>query len=153
MFKQSLLLLLFCFISLHTIGQNSPKFETKEDYQEAESDILELCNYLLDNPIDQDEILRLDAIRYIMIWMQGTPDYTFNITQEAMDLMGNKTEDLLTIYLAALSKTVLDDAEGNLIDAQVEEQAIDYLIIYCAKESNNVKVPKPIKNEIKKRGN
>ena len=132
------------------MGQDFSELKKKEDFKPAEGTVLDLSNYLLDNPIDKDEAQRRRSFQYVLKWMEGTPDYTFNITPKAMNLIGDKKE-LLPIYLSSLAKAALEEGGKDLSGEQVEAKAINYLIDYCSIPENNTKPPKTIKNEIKKR--
>ena len=83
--------------------------------------------------------------------MEGTPDYTFEIGKEAMDLTkGNN--DLLGLYLAAMSKVVLDEkGDEKLSNEQIYNQAEEILVNYCSDPDNKIKPSKKIKKIIKSR--
>jgi hypothetical protein len=145
-------------LSLVTIGAFSQdfsnlknqKFKNSVDYKNAEPKVLECSNYLLNNPIDKDELNRLNSFQYVLKWMEGTEDYTFSIGEQAMELTkGNP--DLLTMYLTSMTKTVLDNSDLELSDDQVQEKATEYLVEYCSKPENNLKPSKKIKKILKKK--
>ena len=107
---------LFCNISF---GQNfselaNSEFESAESYKPAESQVLLCANYLFNNPTNEAELNRLNAIQYIMKWMAGTSDYTFDIGEKAMELAKGNS-DLLGLYMAAMSKVVIENNEGKFI--------------------------------------
>ena len=137
-------------------GQNfkelaSYEFKTLENYKTERDKVLTCANYLFENPANKNELNRLTAIQYIMKWMEGTPDYTFEIGKEAMDLTkGNN--DLLGLYLAAMSKVVLDEKGGEkLSNEQIYNQAEEILVNYCSDPDNKIKPSKKIKKIIKSR--
>lgn len=142
--------MLICLVSLDLMGQSISDFEDKDDFKEAEPLVLKECDYLLSNPIDKDESKRMTSFQYVMKWMEGTPDHTFTVTPEAMNLIGDKSE-LLPIYLSSLTKAALENEAGELSSGQLQAQGIEYLIEYCSKPQNNVKPSKGIKKEIKAR--
>ncbi len=149
-------IILFIAVQLVTITVFSQDYsildkdnlKTPEDFQNAESTVLECSNYLLSNPIDKEVQNRLDAFQYLFQWMEGTPDYTFTISEEAVDLMKGDPE-MLTLYFASLSKTVLDAKNPEISNEQIQEQATEHLINYCSNPENNLKPTKPIKKLIK----
>lgn len=122
--------------------------KTPEDFQNAESTVLECSNYLLSNPVDKEVQNRLDAFQYLFQWMEGTPDYTFSIGEEAVDLTKGDPE-MLTLYFASLSKTVLDAKGTDLTNDQIQEQATEHLINFCANPENNLKPSKKMKKIMK----
>ncbi len=149
-------IILFIAVQLVTITVFSQDYsildkdslKTPEDFQNAESTVLECSNYLLSNPVDKDVQNRLDAFQYLFQWMEGTPDHTFTIGEEAVDLT-NGNPEMLTLYFASLSKTVLDAKDLNLTNEQIQEQATDHLINYCSMQKNNLKPTKAMKKLIK----
>lgn len=129
---------------------NDINFNNSEDYKNAEPKVLECSNYLLNNPIDKDELNRLNSFQYLFKWMEGTSDYTFSIGEQAMELTKGKA-DLLTMYFVSMTKAVLDNSKLELSDDQIQEKATEYLIEYCSNPENNLKPSKKMKKIIKKR--
>ncbi|PIB36164.1 hypothetical protein BFP72_12540 [Reichenbachiella sp. 5M10] len=129
------------------MAQAPADFKSIEDYKTAEPTVLETANFILDTPADLDELKRLNSFQYILKWMEGTPDYTFSIESEAMQLTDGKTE-LLTVYLSAMTKAVLDSS-SPLTNEQVQAKAKEYTVQYCAKEENHIKPSKAIKKILK----
>ena len=82
--------------------------------------------------------------------MNGTPDYTFEIGDDAMSLTKGKQE-LLGLYLAAMTKVVLDNPEEELSNKEIHNQSQEILVKYCSDENNNIKPSKKIKKIIKSR--
>lgn len=124
------------------------KFETLESYKTAEPKVLEAANYLFENPSNIAELKRVNAIRYIINWMQGTPDYTFEISSEATDLAKGNS-DLLSLYMAAMTKVVLDNPDRVLTNKEIYDHSEELLISYCAKPENSIKPSRKIKKLMK----
>lgn len=155
--KAIIFLIALNLLTIGVFGQdfsnlNDIKFNNSEDYKKAEPKVLECSNYLLNNPIDKDELNRLNSFQYLFMWMEGTSDYTFSIGEEAMELTKGKT-DLLTMYFVSMTKTVLDNSEKKLTDNHIQEKATEYLIKYCSNPENNLKPSKKMKKIIKSRNN
>lgn len=151
--KKIILFLAFQLVSTAVFSQDysildKDSLKTPEDFQNAEPIVLDCSNYLLSNPVDKDVQNRLDAFQYLFQWMEGTPDHTFSIGEEAVDLT-NGNPEMLTLYFASLSKTVLDAKDLNFTKEQIHEQATEHLINYCSNQDNNVKPTKPMKKLIK----
>ncbi len=141
---------LFCNISF---GQNFSElaefeFESAESYKPAESQVLLCANYLFDNPTNIAELNRLNSIQYIMKWMTGTPDYTFDIGEKAMELTKGNS-DLLGLYMAAMSKVVIENNDGKLSSDGLYTRAEKILVDYCSVSENNIKPSKKIKKLLK----
>jgi len=136
-----------------SFGQNfselaNTEFKSTESFKAAESQVLSCASYLFSTPADQAELNRLNAIKYIINWMQGTPDYKFDIGEKAMKLTNGET-DLLGLYMAAMSKAVIENKGGKLNSDEMYNQAEKMLVNYCAVADNKIKPSKKIKQLIK----
>lgn len=145
-----ILLALFCNLSF---AQNfseldNAKFDSAESYKTAEKQVLSCANYLFDNPIDKEELNRLKSIQYIMKWMSGTADYTFDLGQKAMELT-NGNSDLVGLYMAAMSKVVLENNNQKWSSDELYNEAEKILVKYCANSENKIKPSKKIKKLLK----
>jgi hypothetical protein len=149
-FTLTCLLVPFLATSQDFSGLKNYKLEAAGDYKPAEKQLLECCDFLLNNPVKQNELDRNYAIQFIMRWMEGTPDYTFNIDKEVMDLTGGESE-LLSLYFAALSKAVVNEPVLAESQEQLTSKATDILLDYCANPDNQVKNSKKIKKLLKTR--
>ena len=128
------------------------KFNSAENYTEKEEDVLKCANYLFSNPSDYEVKNRLIATQFILKWMEGTSDYTFEIGTEAIELT-DENEDLFGLYLVAMTKVVLESKEKNLSGERVYSEAGKILADYCSDSKNKMKPSKKIKKIIKsKRG-
>ncbi|WP_029038583.1 hypothetical protein [Salinimicrobium xinjiangense] len=153
--KKSFVIIALAFVQYLSFSQNfnqlaNYEFKTIESYETEKNNVLMAANFLFENPADQAELNRLTSIQYILKWMQGTPEYTFDIGEQAMELTkGNP--DLLGLYLAAMSKVVLENRDTALNKEEIYTRAEEILVDYCAVSSNNMKPSKKIKKLIKSR--
>jgi hypothetical protein len=85
-----------------------------------------------------------------MKWMEGTPDYTFDLGEKAMKLTNGET-DLLSLYMAAMSKAVIENTTGKLSSDEIYNQAEKTLVNYCAIADNKIKPSKKIKQLLKEK--
>ncbi|WP_439151514.1 hypothetical protein [Winogradskyella sp.] len=125
-------------------------FESAEECKEAEPQVLECANYLLNTTVKSDELNRLSAFQYIFKWMEGTADYTFSIDSEVLDLTKGNT-DFMTIYFAAMVQTVLQNNGETMSDEALHETAVNKLADYCSDNSKGLKPNRAIKKVINKR--
>ena len=151
--KKSLLLIVIILTTTTGIAQNFEKlaqytFKSVDSYKNAEPQVLEVANYLFENPANVAQVKRLNAIQYIINWMQGTPDYTFEISKKATDLTKGNS-DLLGLYMAAMTKVVLDNSGESLSNAEIYKNAEDLLVTYCSDDQNKIKPSRKIKKLIK----
>ena len=82
--------------------------------------------------------------------MEGTPDYTFDIGEKAVKLTKGNS-DLLGLYLAAMSKVVVENKGKKLDGESIYNQSENLLVNYCSDSANNMKPSKKIKKLIKAR--
>ncbi|MCF1421518.1 hypothetical protein [Mangrovimonas futianensis] len=151
--KKSILITLFILAVSYSNAQNfvelaNYEFKTPESYQTEKSKVLMCANYLFDNPANKSELNRLSAIQYIMKWMTGTPDYSFEIGEKSMDLTKGNS-DLLGLYMAAMSKVVLENEGTILSNDEIYKQSEALLVTYCANSENHMKPSKKIRKILK----
>ncbi|AXP82538.1 hypothetical protein CJ739_3476 [Mariniflexile rhizosphaerae] len=126
------------------------EFKTPESYKTGESQVLLCANYLFSHPANAAELDRLNATKYILNWMMGTPDYTFAIGANATELTKG-SDELFGLYMAALSKVVLEHTGDALPDGDIHNHAEKLLVDYCAVADNHIKPSKRIKKILKER--
>ncbi len=126
------------------------QFTTPESYKTEEPKVLLCANYLFNQPSNVGELYRQVSLGYILKWMEGTPDYTFDLDSKALELTkGN--QDLFGLYLAAMTKAVLENKGEALSGDQVYDKAVDILVDYCSDSNNKMKPSKKLKKIIKSR--
>ena len=155
--KKIIFIAIITLFNTNFFGQNfselaKSEFESVESYKPAESQVIVCANYLFNNPANKAEINRLNSIQYIMKWMTGTPDYTFDIGEKAMTLTKGKP-DLLGLYMAAMSKVVIENNNGELSSDEIYNRAEKLLVNYCSILENKMKPSKKIKKLLRKAKN
>lgn len=137
------------FLSSVSFSQDFSKFEhypleTKDDFHNAEELVMEGVHYMFTTPFDKNDLQRFQALGFVMNWMEGTPEYRFNIDQKAVDLTkGN--DDLLGMYFAGLAKVILERKNQIPDDETVHHLVIQDLLAYTSIESNNLKSTKAMR--------
>lgn len=150
----------FCaFCSPLCLGQGLPvfdniKLEQKADYKLAEPYALEASNYLLSTPFEKDDPDRLKSLQFIIKWMSGTPDYMFTLDDVAGKILKGNDEELLGLYMAAMTKYTLENKADAKDAGKVKLNAITILLNYCEDPGNHIKMPKSLKklSEAKSKG-
>lgn len=155
--KKIILIIAIAFAHHLSFGQNfnelaNYEFKTLESYETEKNNVLMCANYLFNNPANQAGLNRLLSIQYIMKWMEGTPDYTFEIGEKAMELTKGNS-DLLGLYFAAMSKVVIENKDEELNNEEIYNKAEEILVNYCSNADNKMKPSKKIKKIIKSRKN
>lgn len=121
---------------------NSYKLEKAEDYGKTENVALQAADYLFSTPF-KDTLKRTNSELFILQWMEGTPDYTFDIDNKAASILGNK---YLRIYLAASLKYRLENHLTNNYDTTKAEVEIWKIIAnYVSNPSNEIKATGKLK--------
>lgn len=105
-------LLLFINAGL-SYGQELPNLKTvkltkKASYKQAEPTVTKVVDYLFKTPADRKNKARNEAGRFLVDWMNGTPDYVFYLEEKETHFF-NTDSDLLLMYMAALTKFSLEN--------------------------------------------
>ncbi len=146
--KKLFTLFLISFLSATAFSQDYSAmskyhFKNEADYKDSQPKVLEAANYLFSHPATSDKMNRLQATQYVMNWMEGTPEYTFSLGKKAMKLTkGN--QDLLGLYLVALSKVAIENSGEKLSEDKMHTQAALVLAHYCANPDNGLEPSKKL---------
>jgi hypothetical protein len=145
--KIMIALLFLCFNNIY--AQDLPNFdeiklEQKSDYKSAESSVTKAVDYMLSTPFDKKDINRLKSLQFLMKWMSGTPDFSFNLDNLATKISkGN--DDILGLYLACMTKYCMGNRESAKDDKLVKLNSLKLLLDYCEKPDNKIKMTKELK--------
>lgn len=151
------LFVIFCTtlsFSQTTTDFDTVKLKKDSDFKEANKYALEASNYILSVPLDNNSLLRLDAIQFILKWMEGTPDFTFSLDSTIMDKVVKGNDDLLGVYMACMTKYCLENEANSKDNQMVKLNSIKLILDYCENPANNVKISKQLKklSEANKKG-
>ncbi len=137
----------------NAFSQDLPKYDeikvdTKEDFNEKTNNAaLQASNYLLSTPMDSKSIDRLKSLQFIIKWMTGTPDFSFTLDAQATKFAKNN-DDLLGLYMAAMTKYVLENKTESKNQNKIKLNAVKLIIQYSKDVKNNVKINKELKKAI-----
>jgi hypothetical protein len=151
--KQLFFGLLFCLTSAFSFAQSLPDFdaiklENKEDYDStADNAALQASNYLFSTPLEKNSLDRLKSLQYIIKWMSGTPGYSFTLDAQATKF-AKKNDDLLGLYMAAMTKYVLENKADAKDQNKIKLNAVKMIIAYAKDEKNKVKINAELKKAI-----
>lgn len=145
-----LFLILCCGMAF---GQNpeewqSIEFETAEDYKANEDKVLECAHFVLSMPAEAGNPARQSAMGLLAKWVTGTPDHTFIIDESLAKLM-NKNDAILSLYMASVTRYVLENEDNASDQDEVKLHAFDYLLTYCEEPGNKVPMTRELKKAIK----
>jgi hypothetical protein len=120
------------------------------DYKKAENKALEASAFLLSTAIDSEKSERDKALTYMLMWMEGTPDYTFYIDAN-IGFFTRSNNKLLAIYMAGLTKLSIENPVLAKNRDDLKYQCIELYIDYCINPSNHVKSYRELDRLIKAR--
>ena len=128
------------------------KFNTTSDYKLADSAVLQTANFLLSTPIDQNIPTRIKAGQFVMRWMEGTPDYTFSLEQNAIKYLSGNV-DLMLLYMTSMAKYALETKSTDV--KVITINGVKTLLAYVNNPTSNVKKDKNLKklSDANDRGN
>lgn len=139
-----LLISSYCFSQDYS-NYNKIKIETSEDCELVEPKVVECASYLLNSPIDEN-LNALNAIAFVMRWMEATPNHSFELGGELYMSISSDI-DLVSRYLAAQAITAINF--GSSDKPNFKSKYVSTFLEYCEKPENNVKVNSKIKKYIK----
>lgn len=146
-------ILLFAMLCAVSYAQTLPdleaiKLDKKEDFNSVtDNAALQAANFLFSTPMDKNDVNRLKALQYTIRWMSGTPDYTFTLDEQAIKF-AKKNEDLLGLYMAAMTKYVLENKTEAKDQNKVKFNAVKLIVAYAKDENNKVKINAELKKVI-----
>jgi hypothetical protein len=142
----------FLFAQTNT-NYDNVKLEQASDYVLADSFAIEAANFLFATPFEKDNLQRLKSLSFVIRWMTGTPDYSFTLDEVASKIIkGN--DDLLGLYMAAMTKFVLENKALSKDQKIIKLNALITVLNYCEDPNNNIKRTKQLKklSEAKAKG-
>lgn len=120
------------------------KLQSAEDFNEYAEQVLDCSDYLLLTPYDKKDVERQVATDFIIRWIQGSPQFSLNVS-ENIKLLTEEREDLLGLYMTCYAKQILEK-EGDYEDNEgVVNNTIHSFLDYCANPLNKIKLTKEMK--------
>jgi len=103
------------------IPQN-PKLEKESDYAAYNKDVIACINWLEQTPVDKDPETRREANRFLMQWIQGSPDVTITI-HDYVAKFSEVSPEFLMMFMSGWARYVLehkdqDELAGNMAGVQ-----------------------------------
>ena len=140
--KAIITILLFALISFSASAQqfkgldNLP-MKSDADFKKAEPTVKDCAKYLLTHPQDEKDESAKNAARFLIIWMTGTPDYSFSVDGDMVKFT-KKNTGLTATYMASMIKAALDKPEAAKDQKALKIAAFKVFADYCADEKNKV---------------
>jgi hypothetical protein len=139
--KKALLTLFVVSLSFAAFSQSMPPVDnvtlvTAKDYHDVQPLVIQVSGYLLSNPVDKDDEVRLTASIFLVRWIQGTPDFNFTFGHNVMKYF-NKDSELVGVYYAAISSFSLK--YPSVKDSKtITLNAVKTFVAYIDNTSNHV---------------
>jgi len=118
---------LSCFIAADVTAQTlsipqNPKLEKESDYAAYNKDVIACINWLEKTPVDKEPETRREANRFLMQWIQGTPDVSITI-HDYVAKFSEVSPEFLMMFMSGWTRYVLerrdqDELAGNLAGVQ-----------------------------------
>lgn len=90
------------------------RFDCVADYQANKELARDCITWLLENPIDQDEIVRSQLTAFSMKWLTGTPSLRLEFESAVMPFAA-EFPDLMVIHMLGAARVVLERPETDRI--------------------------------------
>jgi hypothetical protein len=120
-FLISVIMLLTAAISFGQTSRScdTVSLKTEEDIRSAEVCVMIAADYVLSKPLHNNEQLYFDYRKFILAWMDKSPDYTFSLNQKMVDMCsGDDNVLLFGVYTTCMAKAALQfkkDYDGEAI--------------------------------------
>ena len=124
---------------------SSIKLDKKEDFNSnANNAALKVSVYLLTTPVQRDDANRALAQQFLIRWMKGTPEFYFNLDEDAAEL-AKRSDDLFLVFMAAMTKYVLENPTDAADQKKIKQNSVRMLIQYAKNPKNNVSLESDFK--------
>jgi hypothetical protein len=120
------------------------KMEKAADYKAAEPFVLQTANYLFSVPYKKDSKDRLNSLRFIGKWMNGTTDYAFAFA-DIQEKLGKENYEIIGQFMAGLAKYTLENKTAAKDTKLARLNAMNLLLDYCENKDNNLRMSKQLK--------
>jgi hypothetical protein len=155
--EKPFVIIAFLFTSIVLHGQQFPDYDTitlrtKQEFTaEVDKTALGAANYLLATPIEGDSVQRLKAAKFLYRWMNGSPVYSFTLTEPAGKI-SKANNKMMTIYLAGMAKYSLEHPSAKDDKKKVKLNAAKTVLAYCRKYKITMDGELKKMNEAEERG-
>jgi len=147
--KKTILFLYVILISFNvSYGQSafssdSIELKSVQQIKDAEKYVLTAATYVLSRPMHAKDQLVTDYTKFILAWMNKTPNYEFTLNDKIMALCNDDENILLFgIYTTCLAKAALEVKKDFVPDA------VKLFVSYINNPENEVKQTSKVKRLI-----
>jgi hypothetical protein len=122
------------------------QLKAKEDYAKYEKDIINAANWLVSNPLNENEAKRKEVSAFVVEWLIGSPTVNVEINPTINDFE-KKNQGMLIIYMASSAKYVLENNYSTDMRAKHKAALHDMIRVY--KEGKGIQKDKKMEKLIK----
>ncbi len=102
-----------CNLSAQTFEiPNGYSFSKVEDYKRYENDVVSCVDWLINTPLDQESIKRQKASRFLMTWLEGSPDVVIEISADILTF-DKASPDLFLVFMGGWAKYSIETKDYN----------------------------------------
>jgi len=113
------------------------KFENKEAYKAYEPQIKETIGWLLETSLGKDANKRMEALKFLMAWIEGTPDVMVGLDKKIVNFTGNNPEMLIP-FLGGWVKYSLDN-DYSKDYVKCNKAGVEAVVIFYRKNKGYLK--------------
>ena len=124
---------------------NSISLDDSIACKKAEPQVLACANYLLARPFESN-LNNLNAIKFIMSWMEKTSNFSFTLDEKQMSLV--KSDDKLLTPLMSCQAATAINLQPKACDKEFQYNYIKLFLEYCEKPASEVKLNSKLKKLI-----
>ena len=144
------LTLLFVCVSLGLQAQdlgdlNLEDLKTAEDYRKVDPLALKCSEFVFASEIGKHEEDKKMCASFILVWMTGTADYSFEIGEDFVALT-EIDESYGLLYLAAQANVALSEKETD--PNVINEKALEKLFAYIESQEDGSKRMKKVRKKL-----
>jgi hypothetical protein len=143
-----LLFVLTAFSSFAQTDFSTVSMKTDAEFKAAEKYALEASNYILSGPLDLKNAKQGVAVKFILDWEVGTPDYSFILDAPVMEKLVEENKTLMGVYLAGMAKFSLENPTKAENPKLVVLNSMKTLLAYVEKPENKVTISETLKKLI-----
>lgn len=136
----AILFIITSSIEIYAQEYNVPKdykFENKEAYKGYEHQVRETIDWLLESPLGKDAGKRRDAQKFLMSWIEGTPDVTVALDPHVVNFIGVNPEMLMP-FLSGWVKYSLDNNYSKDF-VKCSKAGVEFVVTYYRKNKGYLK--------------
>ena len=142
--KKSILVVICSLFIFNLYAQDhfncdSVYLQAKHVIKSDEPCLMTAINYVLDRPLIDNSEVHKYSMGFVLTWMEKTPEFTFNLNDNVLNLCKDDNLPLFNIYLSCLAKAAIETKKDYI------PAALKLFVTYLERPDNKVKQTAKIK--------